>query len=200
MFLNALTFSCCEISLCIYSVKERNAGLSEIKVTFMSNIILPLDRSAWNHSDTQIHQTPNLYSSRSFLQFLFWHLFYTVVCSFERSLECRWKQLLAGRCVFEPNPNSCCVLTLPLLCISKWMFLWPVRFFCGNVRHSSLSSQLGLWQHKPIFIFITVLWDVQQSAWLPWPVSFCSSESQTHSFPEVFFHAPHPEPKADFWI
>lgn len=70
-----LTFSCCEIPLCIYSVKERNAGLSEIKVTFMSNIILPLDRSAWNHSDMQIHQTPNLYSSRSFLQFLFRHLF-----------------------------------------------------------------------------------------------------------------------------
>lgn len=141
MFLNALTFSCCEISLCIYSVKERNAGLSEIKVTFMSNIILLLDSSAWNHSDTQIHQTPNLYSSRSFLQFLFWHLFHTVVCSFERSLECRLKQLLKGRCVFEPNPNSCCVLTLPLLGISKWIFLWPVRYFCGNVRHSSLSSQ-----------------------------------------------------------
>jgi len=46
MFLIALRFSYCEISLCIYSVKERNARLSEIKVTFMSNIILPLDRSA----------------------------------------------------------------------------------------------------------------------------------------------------------
>jgi len=43
--------------------------------------------------------------------------------------------------VFEPNPSSCCVLTLPLLCIAKWMFLWPVRYSCSNVRHSSLCSQ-----------------------------------------------------------
>ncbi len=107
----------------------------------MSNIILPLDRSAWNHSDTQIYWTPNLYSSWSFLQFFFRHLFYTVVFSFACSLECRWKRFLAGRCVFEPNPNSCCVLTLLLLRLAKWMFLWSVRYFCGNVRHSGLSSQ-----------------------------------------------------------
>lgn len=68
-----------------------------------------------------------------FCNFFFRHLFYTVVYSFECSLECK--------CVFEPNPNSCCVLTLPLLRVTKWMFLWPVRYFCGNVHHSGFSLQ-----------------------------------------------------------
>ncbi len=107
----------------------------------MSNIILPLDRSAWNHSDTQIYWTPNLYSSWSFLQFFFRHLFYTVVFSFACSLECRLKAVPCGTMCFWAQSNSCCVLTLLLLRLAKWMFLWSVRYFCGNVRHSGLSSQ-----------------------------------------------------------
>lgn len=160
----------------------------------MSNIILPSDRSAWNHSDTQIHRTPNLYSSWSFLQFLFRHLFYTLECA----LECRWKRFLAGRCVFEPNPNSCCVLTLQLLRIAKWMFLWPVRYFCGNVRHSGLSDSINPFSFS-----------------LPCAQMSNSALDCHDLFPSVpqslkltlslkififFFRAPHPEPKADLWI
>ncbi len=185
-------------SFFVYSVKEWNAGLSEIKVTFMSNIILPLDRSAWNHSDTQIRWTPNLYSSWSFLQFLFWNLFYTVVYSFECSLECRWKRFLAGRCVFEPNPNSCCVLTLPLLCVAKWMFLWPVRYFCCNVRHSGLSSQAS--DSINPFSLLLPCAEMSNRALIAMTCFLLFLRVSNSLFPWSFFRATHPELKADLWI
>ncbi len=90
------------------------------------------------------------------------------------------------------------VLTLPLLCVAKWMFLWPVRYFCCNVRHSGLSSQASdSITHFPCYYHVQ---RCPTERWLPWPVFLLFLRVSNSLFPWSFFRATHPELKADLWI